>query len=287
MPILVRRKDEFQFDDRLVSHPMPAVVRRSWLRQELLLVLHLYWRIPFGQQDARNARVIELASALGRSPGSVSMKLNNMTSLDPEELARGVRGLPGASALDRLTWAEFKADQEAIGAEAEAAWRLRVEHQDDRPAEEIVDDTFTNLRLPPQRIETTAIRRVRLGQAFFRRAVLDNFEGRCALTGLGHLDLINASHIVGWAEDEAHRVDPRNGIALNRLHDAAFDKKLVTFDEDLRLVIGRTLREFVGKDELARSFIAFEGRPLRKSARHNLDPILLARHREAFAKSNA
>lgn len=268
---------------------MPTTTRRPWTRDELLLALHLYWRIPFGQQHARNPRVVELAHALGRTSGSVAMKLNNLTSLDGAELARGVRGLPGASALDKTIWSQFQADQETIAAEAEQAWLTHIEHAEPVPSQPSKLPAHTPAATPgtpPAQQETTALRRIRLGQAFFRRAVLDNFGGHCALTGLAHPDLINASHIVPWAEDATHRVDPRNGIALNRLHDAAFDRKLITFDEDLRLVIGRTLRDHIGNEALAISFLSYEGKSLRSCARHDLDPALLTRHREAFAVVN-
>lgn len=36
--------------------------------------------------------------------------------------------------------------------------------------------------------------------------------------------------------NEQHRLDPQNGIALNALHDKAFDRGLITFDTELRLV---------------------------------------------------
>ncbi len=39
------------------------------------------------------------------------MKLNNFTSLDPEELARGIKGLSGASKLDRDVWNDLHRDQ--------------------------------------------------------------------------------------------------------------------------------------------------------------------------------
>lgn len=254
---------------------MPAL-RRRWTRDELLLALHLYQRLPFGQQHERNPRILELAEALDRTPGSVAMKLNNLTSLDPEELARGVRGLSGASALDLEVWREFQADRLSVGAEAEALWERHVESAN--PAPEAPS--------APAQVEQMALRRVRLAQRFFRRMVLDNFHGCCALTGLAHGGLINASHIVGWAEEAAHRVDPRNGIALNRLHDAAFDQHLVTFDEDHRLVVGRALRDQVGQDTLSAAFLAYEGAALRAPAKHDLHPALLARHREAFVRAN-
>jgi putative restriction endonuclease len=248
--------------------------RRRWTRPEQLLGLHLYWRIPFGQQHSRNPEVIALAEAVARTPGSVAMKLNNFTSLDPEERARGMKGLEGASALDRQTWDEFVSNRELVAAEAEALWENRVE----APQQVVLD--------PHVNTESSAERRIRLGQAFFRRIVLANFCGRCALTGIANPALLNASHVVGWAAEPAHRLDPSNGIALNRLHDAAFDRHLVTFDDDLRLVIGRRLRETLAREELSTGFLAYEGRALQPAIRRELSPALLERHRAAFAAAN-
>lgn len=49
------------------------------------------------------------------------------------------------------------------------------------------------------------------------------YSGLCAVTGLGIRDLLVASHIIPWNAAEQHRLDPQNGIALNDLHDKAFD----------------------------------------------------------------
>ena len=260
---------------------MADVERRRWTREEILLALHLYSRIPFGQQHKGNKQVVELAAALDRTPSSVAMKLNNLTSLDAAERARGVRGLPGASALDAAVWEEFQTDYEAVAPESEGLWRTRVEGLPAGPAEArsggVAQERAT---------ETSAQRVVRLGQDYFRRVVLENFDGRCALTGIGHPALVNASHIVSWAEDTAHRLDPANGIALNRLHDAAFDRYLITFDRDLRMVVGRRIRADLPREELATGFLAYEGRRLTEPARHALSATMLERHRDAFHRSN-
>jgi putative restriction endonuclease len=254
--------------------------RRRWTRDELLLVLHLYTRIPFGQQHARNPQVIDLALALDRTPSSVAMKLNNFTSLDPHETARGVKGLKGASLLDTEVWAEFESRHAEVAPETEALWQARVEQRTpDRSGS-------GGAAAEGRRTETTAERSVRLGQDYFRRVVLANFGGRCAITGIAHSALLNASHIVAWADHEEHRLDPANGIALNRLHDAAFDQHLITFDERHRLVVGRRVRDAFGRDESER-FFACEGRRLEAPARHALAEALLARHRETFRRQNA
>lgn len=254
---------------------MSLLSSRRWTRNEALLALHLYWRLPFGQQHSSNREVQRLARVLDRTPSSIAMKLNNFTSLDPEERARGVKGLDGASKLDRQVWDEYAAKPVEMAAESEATWQAQL---DDPPPG--APETA------PDRTETETLRRVRLGQAFFRRVVLANFDTLCALTGINHPALVNASHIVAWAELEAHRVNPKNGIALNRLHDAAFDRKLITFDDDLRLVVGRRLKESMPREELASGFLAYEGRALKPRVKHELDAGLLGRHRDAFAVVN-
>jgi predicted restriction endonuclease len=252
-----------------------AAARRKWEREEVLLALHLYWRIPFGQQHARNPQVIELASALKRTPSSVAMKLNNLTSLDPEEAARGVRGLEGASALDRKVWKEFRSRRDSVAPESEDLWRTLVEKG--APQGSMVQSVT----------ETTAERKVRLGQDFFRRIVLANFDGRCALTGVALPELVNASHIVGWAQAPRLRLDPANGIALNRLHDAAFDRFLITFDEDLRLVVGDRARRALRENAWAAAFLDLEGQRLAEPRRHPLSQGHLALHRREFERANA
>src|SRR5882672_1590843 len=144
--------------------------RRRWTRDELLLVLHLYERIPFGQQHQSNPEVIELAGALSRTPGSVAMKLNNFTSLDPEETKRGIKGLVGASALDAKVWNEFHASADVVE-ESEELWEARMER--DPPASSPREPSpFLSVT------EATAARKIRLGQRYFRRVVLANFDQR-------------------------------------------------------------------------------------------------------------
>lgn len=259
---------------------MATSERKDWTRDHLLLTLHLYWRIPFGQQHARNPQVIELANALGRTANSVAMKLNNFSALDPIEAARKIKGLHKTSALDRAVWQEFTEHHAEVAPESEALWRTRVEGL---PG--VSTDATEQAPIGPT--EVLATRRTRRGQDFFRRVVLANFGGRCALTGVASAALVNASHIVAWADDDGHRLDAANGIALNRLHDAAFDQKLITFDDAFRLVVGPRVREVLSEGELSRGFLAYEGRPLAKPARHSISLTMLARHRREFERINA
>ena len=54
---------------------MKSENRKPWREEELLLALNLYSKLQFGQLYSRNPTIIRLAEYLGRTPGSVAMKL--------------------------------------------------------------------------------------------------------------------------------------------------------------------------------------------------------------------
>lgn len=117
--------------------------------------------------------------------GSVAMKLNNLTSLDPEEKARGVAGLPGASQLDRQVWNEFHADWERMVTESEFLWEKTIRHHEVLPSQEDAGATKKACPLPealPDNLPTGPTEgertvKVRLAQGFFRRTVLAAYHG--------------------------------------------------------------------------------------------------------------
>lgn len=81
--------------------------------------------------------------------------------------------------------------------------------------------------------ETEAMKRIRVGQAVFRAALMAYWKSTCPLTGISEPALLRASHIRPWAEcDDAERLDVHNGLLLSALWDAAFDRGLVSFDDD-------------------------------------------------------
>lgn len=63
---------------------------------------------------------------------------------------------------------------------------------------------------------------------------MDYWQGRCPLTGITDPELLRASHIIPWAdcESDAERLNIHNGLLLSALWDAAFDRALVTFDDE-------------------------------------------------------
>lgn len=81
--------------------------------------------------------------------------------------------------------------------------------------------------------EVVAAVRRRVGQDLFREALLDLWEGRCAVTGLAVPELLRASHAKPWAvATDTERMDPHNGLLLAVHLDALFDRGFVTFTDE-------------------------------------------------------
>ncbi len=75
----------------------------------------------------------------------------------------------------------------------------------------------------PRRAYVTATFRRRLHQVAFRQRVIRAYAERCALCRLRHQELLDAAHITPDSDLEGEPV-VSNGVALCKLHHAAFDR---------------------------------------------------------------
>jgi putative restriction endonuclease len=257
---------------------------RRWTRDELLVGLNLYHKLTFGQLHARQPAIVELAEKLDRGANSLAMKLCNFASLDPALKLRGIKGLEGASALDREVWTEFHGNLNQIAPASEEALRKLFRVDDGAELEVLPREGIRVRKRPPSGpTETTASVKQRRGQEYFRDAVLNNFGGRCGVTQLGMRDLLIASHILPWGTHTTERLNVRNGLCLSRLHDAAFDRGLITFDDSLRLLLSPKLKTELSQRVVAESFGAYEGEPLRLPSDAVLPELaFLSEHRTRF-----
>ncbi len=243
--------------------------RKPWSREELVLAINLYCKTPFGKIHVRNPEIIDLASRLGRSPGSVSYKLANFASIDPS-LSR--KGASNVSKLDKEVWADFFADWERM------AFYSEVNYSDKHSA--MLDDE--NIADIPEGKTREAIIQARVNQSFFRKTVLASYES-CCVTGLPMPELLVASHIVPWAKDEKNRTNPRNGLCLNCLHDRAFDVGLITVSEDFTLLASPKIKTL--ESEKMQMLTSHVGRKIRLPKRFIPDQQFLEYHRNNIFQS--
>jgi putative restriction endonuclease len=82
----------------------------------------------------------------------------------------------------------------------------------------------------------------RLHQASFREAVIQAYDGRCAVSGLPEPLLLDAAHIVSDVDELYGQPLVTNGIPLSKIHHAAFDAHLIGIDPNYRIhIAGRLL----------------------------------------------
>ena len=87
----------------------------------------------------------------------------------------------------------------------------------------------------------------RLHQDSFREAVITAYNGRCTISGLPEQRLLDAAHIISDKNERLGQPVVPNGLALSKIHHAAFDRHLIGIDPDYRLhVAGRLLDQHDG-----------------------------------------
>ncbi len=132
-------------------------------------------------------------------------------------------------------------------------------------------------------VDKVSMTKQRKGQDYFRRMILANYDGRCALTGIDIPQLLLASHIIPWAA-KSHtkdRLNPCNGICLSALYDKAFDQGLITFSpDDFSVILSSALREYETQEYYDKYFGRIAGQKMHRPTAFAPNRDFLAYHRE-------
>jgi putative restriction endonuclease len=211
--------------------------QKLWTREELILAINLYCKLPFGKLHSNNPEVIKLANLIGRTPSSVAFKLVNFASFDPSLKARGIKGASNASRLDKEIWDEFFQNLDVLPFESERLL-AKFEHTTVEKLNKIREFDLTKEgKTRPQLVK------VRINQAFFRQMILASYNNTCCITGIQQPEFLIAGHIRPWGIDEKNRINPRNGIAINALHDKAFETGLITITPEYKIKVSSILKK--------------------------------------------
>ena len=252
--------------------------RRNWTRKELILALSVYFQLPFGRLNRSTPEVMELARIIGRTNNSAALRLVNFAACDPYIINFGRTGMPAGIPVCKPIWDEFAGDKERLFMEAQ---RIKAEMLQ-KPIEETLHITQTELE---GRERETVIRQ-RVNQSVFRTMILQNYENKCAVTGINIPDLLVASHIIPWAESSAEqKLSPDNGVCFSALYDKAFDRGLMTISpDDYTICLSSALREYETKVYFDQHFGSIAGNKIIMPIEHYPNRDYLAYHREKIFK---
>lgn len=251
--------------------------RKLWKREEYIVVLNLYYKLPFGKLHQNTKEVKELAALIGRTKGSVAMRLTNFAACDPYILSTGRHGLEAGKKQCQPYWDEFNNDRESLLFESEKIL-AKLENS-------TIDEKFLAALKGIENLQgedkVRAIK-TRVNQSVFRSIILSNYSGKCALTGIDVPELLVASHIKPWAVDEKERLNPANGICLSSLYDSAFDKGLIGFDQDYKVILSPRILEQESKCYFEKYFGSVNHRQLILPEEYKPDKVFLEWHMDAI-----
>lgn len=127
----------------------------------------------------------------------------------------------------------------------EVIWPVFISHDNQRTHEfGVTVDDSRYIEKRGESEETVNIRReylttvtqVRLFQSLFREQVLHAYREHCAFCSLHHAELLDAAHIVPDREEEGAPRVP-NGLALCKIHHAAFDRNILGVRPDFKIEV--------------------------------------------------
>lgn len=251
---------------------------KPWERYEFILVLNQYMKMPFGKMHSRNSDIRALAGLIGRTPDSVAMRLVNFASCDPILSARDIKGLSGGKEQCQPYWDEFCNDREALMYESE---QILAQLQNTT-----IEEKFHLILDVDKELKGESKERVvktRVNQEVFRQMILSVYDNRCAITGINEKDLLLASHIKPWAVDVENRLNPQNGLCLSALYDRAFDKGLISFDEQYKVILSHRLKQHCTESYFEQYFGCIEGKALTIPFEdYKPNPLFLEYHRDCI-----
>jgi len=227
------------------------MAKNNWTREETIIAFNVYCKIPFKSSSKSNPTIIKYANIIGRSPSALNMKVGNFGRLDPELKKQGIVGLAHGSKLDEEIWEQFNGDWENLVFESEQIISKFANKSIEEISEINVDDIKDGL-------ERETIVKQRVNQSFFRSAVLSSYYFKCCITGLSIPDFLVASHIIPWSRNTENRLNPRNGLCLNSIHDKAFDRGFITITPEFNVKVSKYFGDFEKEKAVQEFFLKYK-----------------------------
>ena len=235
-----------------------------------MVAFNLYSKMPFGQIHDYQPDIVKLAELLGRPPASLSMKMCNLATLDPQHSGR-IKGLRVAK-IERAVWNEYHANPGQFMLETE---KLTTQLAKGRMDNLILEPEIAELPKGETKLQLV---NARVNQHLFRKVVLTSYNNQCCMTGIAQPELLNASHIKPWRDDPDARINPQNGLCLNALHDRAFDRGLISVAPDLIVHVSSKLKDAIGDAQKLNFILNCAGKPITQPKRFAPDKKFLAYH---------
>jgi len=246
----------------------------DWTHQQLAAAVQAYrWmqrRATDGMKVNKAQLYRELSLEHGRTPKAWEYRMQNISHVLDQLHQEWIEGLkPAKNVGPEVTGALIKLLDIGPSTAVSEATLTRLEHQ-----RELVNDSGFFLPEDVEDQRNRALRSIvqRQGQREFRAALLHAYGNRCAMTGCGVVDVLEAAHIHRYMGKETNLVS--NGLLLRADVHTLFDLNLVGVDTPtMRICVAPSLAGST-YEELGSRLLASPS-----AEGHAVDKLQLERHR--------
>jgi putative restriction endonuclease len=206
-----------------------------------------------------------------RKPAEIDAALSIRTVFRPEGATRPYEDSAGPEGLIRYKWRGTDADhpenralRAAMLAQLPLIWFFGVGpgiyqpvfpvfllSEEPRLQQFVVDPDVAHGLVRPDSAVEEAVRRYilretwhRVHQPVFRATIMRAYGTRCSVCALAHTELLDAAHIIPDSHERG-LASVRNGLALCKIHHAAYDSNILGIRPDLVVQIKSDLLEEV------------------------------------------
>jgi hypothetical protein len=217
-------------------------VGSDWSREEDVAALWAFKETEGGSvSKIEGSPIAQVAALIGRPIGGVYNKVMNFRHIDPRDSRAG---LPNINQLDREVWAEFyDPESERLDAAALDSEFLRLWRHGAVPATQ--SRTYIDFGEAPNDDPNELVSfaaKVRKGQPKFRDKLRELYQDRCAISGWGPTEVLEAAHIYAHAESGINHSS--NGILVRADLHYLMDAGLLRIHPDtLRVQLDKKLRD--------------------------------------------
>ncbi len=223
----------------------------KWTEAESIAGLWAYSKV-YGDNPPENKQEFyrSMALKIGKGVKAVERKIANFQSLDSSSSQRGYDHSSDLDAQIRkryLNEYNGRIDYYRLMEDYNALWNAGTPHSGMELPDTLRETPAPNSFYAPRSLpksefkEVTTTRRDRRHQSKFREELLRIYNDKCAISGHGPVEVLEAAHISGLSNSGDNNYS--NGLILRADIHRLFDKNLITIDPSQKVCIDTQLKD--------------------------------------------
>lgn len=232
-------------------------MRQKWTDDEMILTLYIYLTHNPEELHKNSRFLIDFCDRLNkytgnkRTPSSIEMRISNYKSVDPNYKKVGLSN--GGKHVKEF-WNKYYNQIEIM--------TKKYTEFVNRTYTEITSESLNELEIISKEIKVfnidnvdsyiESVINIRNGsiQKVFRNNLIIEFNQKCAICNINKKDILISSHIIPYSKckNKKDMINHNNGLLLCPNHDALFDSKLISFDQNGKIIISKSIEKKIYKD---------------------------------------